>query len=477
MLRIAPNFAARGLVLICLSVVLLHSCRGIEGTGGIPSPPSAGPAIALYPNCVPRGEPSGYFNVIGQNFPANSVVRWNGSDLPTTFVDSTKLTAQFSASNIAAVGTAVVTVFNPGTGGGNSNTAIFTINAGAVGPNSIAVDPAGQFAYVANEGCGNSTDGYVSMYTIDTTTGNLTSVGPPVPTNDEGADSVAVSPNGKFVYVANWGEGDTAGSLSAFTIDATTGALTSLVPAYCELPPNPCLAPYSVAVDPSGKFAYAANEGGPIPTSVSMYTINPTTGALTSTGIIAASARASFVAVDPSGRFAYVAEGYDSTFTDSEVSMYTINPTTGTLTSAGTVAAGLGAISIAVHPSGKFAYVTNSGSNDVAAYSLNSATGALASTGTIAAGSGPASIAIHPSGTFAYVANRGSNDVSTYEVDRSTGSLAPRGTINAGSAPTSIVIHPSGKFAYVTNSGSNDVWEYSIDAITGALTLIGSIGT
>ena len=44
-------------------------------------------------------------------------------------------------------------------------------------------------------------------------------------------------------------------------------------------------------------------------------------------------------------------------------------------------------------------------------------------------------------------------------------------------SPTSIAVHPSGKFAYVTNSGSNDVSMYSIDAATGALTLIGTIGT
>jgi len=39
--------------------------------------------------------------------------------------------------------------------------------------------------------------------------------------------------------------------------------------------------PYSVTVDPSGKFAYAANR---ISNDVSAYTIDATTGVLTSTG-------------------------------------------------------------------------------------------------------------------------------------------------------------------------------------------------
>jgi DNA-binding beta-propeller fold protein YncE len=39
--------------------------------------------------------------------------------------------------------------------------------------------------------------------------------------------------------------------------------------------------------------------------------------------------------------------------------------------------------SIAVHPSGEFAYVTNSASNNVSMYSIDAATGALTLIGTI----------------------------------------------------------------------------------------------
>jgi YVTN family beta-propeller protein len=340
------------------------------------------------------------------------------------------------------------------------------------------MDLTGKFAFVANEGCGDSAFGNVSMYTVDATTGTLASIGPPVASGDEGGRSVAIDPSGKFVYVASWGEGDTAGSISTNTINATTGALTSTgtINGAC---PGLC-APWSVVVHPSGKFAYVADEGGFAPTGVSMFTIDSTTGGLTSIGTIATAGRAIAVAVDPTGKFAYVAT---ESGPPDVVSMYTINGNTGALTSLGTIAAGtninVGTIhpSVAVDPANNFVYATNPGSNDVSIYAINATTGSLTSLGAIAAGAGPASVAVDPTGKFAYVANSASNDVSMYTVNTTTGALTSIGTVPAGSSPTSIAIHPSGKFAYVTNSGSNNVSMYSIDAITGALTLIGTIGT
>ena len=112
--------------------------------------------------------------------------------------------------------------------------------------------------------------------------------------------------------------------------------------------------------------------------------------------------------------------------------MYTINATTGVLTSIGTIAAGTNPVSVTVDPSGKFAYVTNSSTNDVSMYTINATTGALTSIGTIAAGTDPVSVAVDPSGKFAYVTNSDSNDVSMYTINGTTGALTPIGTIAAG---------------------------------------------
>jgi YVTN family beta-propeller protein len=472
---------------LLLAVSGLARCGGSNSNGQTPPPPSQTPTISgLFPSCVPAGEQfvdslNNQLSVFGQNFVASSVVRWNGSDRPTTLAPNSQnmtLNAQISASDIAAAGTAEVTVFNPGSGGGSSTESTFTITPGAVDPQSIAVDPAGKFAYVASEGCGYV--GYVSMYTINPTTGALVSIGPPVTSNDVFTDSVTVDPLSKFAYVTSSGDGEFSdGSVSTYAINPTTGALTSTTGGILGTGLDGTPGFYdSIELDPSGKFAYAADGGslvvgafGSSP-SVSMYTIDSTTGALTSTGRIAAGSVPDSVAVDPTGKFAYV-----TNFGSNDVSMYTINATTGALASMGTIAAGTGPVSVAVDAAGEFAYVANNGSNDVSMYTINATTGALTSLGTIAAGTNPVSVAVDRSGKFAYVANFNSNDVSMYTINATTGALTSIGTIATGQFPTSIAVHPSGNFAYVTNSGSNDVSIYSIDSATGALTLVGTIGT
>jgi 6-phosphogluconolactonase (cycloisomerase 2 family) len=411
-------------------------------------------------------------------------VQWNGTDLPTTLEsgsNGTILTAQVPASDIATAGTAAVTVFNPPPGGGSSSSLTFTTTPGAVDPQSVAVNPAGNFAYVASQGCSGGVGGYVSMYTINPTTGALASIGPPVSTNDVGTDSVTIDPFGKFAYVANEGLYATDGSVSAYSIDPTTGALTPTSGGISGNSPEFCCFT-AVAVHPSDKFAYVAN-GDSTPRSVSMYTINGANGALKYFGTIAAEGFPTSVIVDPSGQLLYVAAETDSgTPGPGSVSMYAINATTGALTSLGTIATGTmiaesSSNSIVVDPTGAFAYVTNSGSNNVSMYSINATTGVLTSGGLIDAGTTPLSVAVDPTGKFAYVTNFSSNDISMYTINATTGALTPVGTIATEQSPTSIAIHPSGKFAYVTNSASNNVSIYSIDGATGTLTLIGTIGT
>src|SRR5690242_1573490 len=100
-----------------------------------------------------------------------------------------------------------------------------------------------------------------------------------------------------FAYVTNSG----SNTISAFTIDASTGTLAPISGS-----PFPSgTQPLSVAIHPSGRFAYVSNG---LSNDVSAYSINPSTGALTpvpgspfAAGIICHS-----VAIDPSGRFAYV---------------------------------------------------------------------------------------------------------------------------------------------------------------------------
>ncbi|MBI3426876.1 MAG: hypothetical protein HY011_28435 [Acidobacteria bacterium] len=99
-----------------------------------PAPP-APTLLSLNPNAANAGGPAFTLTLNGANFVNASVARWNGSNLPTNFLSATQLTAQVPASDIAAPGSASVTVFTPpntaGVGGGTSSPVSFTINQAA----------------------------------------------------------------------------------------------------------------------------------------------------------------------------------------------------------------------------------------------------------------------------------------------------------------------------------------------------------
>jgi len=66
------------------------------------------------------------------------------------------------------------------------------------------------------------------------------------------------------------------------------------------------LTPFSIGIDPTGRFAYAANIDSD---SVSAYNINPSTGVLSAMSvpsITVVGSQPTSVKVDPTGRFAYV---------------------------------------------------------------------------------------------------------------------------------------------------------------------------
>ena len=99
------------------------------------------PAVtSLSPSTVSVGAAAFSLTVYGTEFTSASVVNWNGTATPTTFVSSTQLTAQISAADVATAGNIPVTVTIPGIA--TSNAAMFAVNpvvAGSVAPNLVAV--------------------------------------------------------------------------------------------------------------------------------------------------------------------------------------------------------------------------------------------------------------------------------------------------------------------------------------------------
>jgi GH25 family lysozyme M1 (1,4-beta-N-acetylmuramidase) len=87
---------------------------------------------SLSPSSAAAGGAAFTLTVNGSTFDQSSVVQWNGANLTTTPTvvsgETTALTAQVPGSDIASSGSAQVTVYTPGPGGGTSSATSFTVN-------------------------------------------------------------------------------------------------------------------------------------------------------------------------------------------------------------------------------------------------------------------------------------------------------------------------------------------------------------
>jgi len=142
------------------------------------------------------------------------------------------------------------------------------------GPRHLALDQAGKFAYVINEL--NCT---ITVFSNDTAKGEMREVqtistlppGQAMQSGYSGAE-VQVHPSGKFLYASNRGHD----SIVVFTIEPGTGRLT-----YVENEPTQGSTPRGFGIDPDGSYFLAGNQRSD---SVVVFRIDPKSGALTPTG-------------------------------------------------------------------------------------------------------------------------------------------------------------------------------------------------
>ena len=105
------------------------------------------------------GMPPFTLSVNGNSFVSSSLVRWNGSDRPTTFITSGQVRATIPSSDLASLGTAQVTVFSPAPGGGTSSSLPFSIVPTPVLTiSSPTVVVGGTVTLTMSGGLGGSTD-------------------------------------------------------------------------------------------------------------------------------------------------------------------------------------------------------------------------------------------------------------------------------------------------------------------------------
>lgn len=119
-------------------------------------------------------------------------------------------------------------------------------------PRHIALHRSDRWAYTSNE-AGDS----IGVFAVDATAGTLERIQTlsTIPDDFDGSQNSTarceMTPDGRFVYVANRGHDSIAG----FAIDQETGRVTSLGQTPTEATPR------SFTIDPSGRFLYAAGQG------------------------------------------------------------------------------------------------------------------------------------------------------------------------------------------------------------------------
>ena len=322
------------------------------------------------------------------------------------------------------------------------------------GPASVAVSPDGGFVSVANRFSDN-----VSVFRLDADTGTL-SGGERVRAGD-GPVSVAVSPDGGFVLVANFNSDD----VSVFRLDADTGTLSGGERVRAGD------GPLSVAVSPDG-FVLVVNFNSD---GVSFLRPDPAFGLSASP---ATGRSPQTITVHPSGEFCLVTNlsphNPMDPFRRGSVSIHRIDSSRGALQpflNPRFVDAGEGPFALAIAPGGKHVYVANLFSDDVAVFHIDEdscfdqdegATSCLSLMDIVPVGITPADIKLTAEGSQAYVANFDSDSISIFNRDSNTGQLSLKGQVQAGPGPFNLGIDSEGSFLYVANFKSDTVSQYEI---------------
>jgi len=275
-------------------------------------------------------------------------------------------------------------------------------------PVALAMDPGGHFLFVANEGVfvndpAQNIPGSISVFSVDSG-GALTEVAgspfviqetaPPLPTtpNQPQPESVALSNQGNFVYVADRNNSTVVG----YAFDGSTGFLTP-VPGQAFLAGN---TPSAVFSPPAGNFLYVANEGS---NDIFAYSIN--------------------------------ADGSLSTVT-----------ATGS-TNQFTIATGVGPIALLSDPNAKYIFALANGGNQITGYTMNHVTGLLTSVvaATASTGANPVAFTIRSDGSkngdfWIFTSNFGGNSVSTFKLTNASGALNALPQLTTPLAPYGIGI-------------------------------------
>jgi 6-phosphogluconolactonase len=338
------------------------------------------------------------------------------------------------------------------------STATCTCGSGTA---ACPVQPGPEFLYAT------TIDGQILAFSIDPqNNGALTTIGSvPGPSISLGLTSVS----NQFLYASDTHNAQ----IDGFSINQTTGALTALAgspfstgtlsfPGVLAAPPG------NLGSSPGSNLLYAADSG-----TIDMFTIS-------AAGVPTAIPGSPFlpesgfsIVVDPSGNFLYAADddppgGIFAFTTDSAGALAAIPDSPFTIPGQ-TVA---NSLPIGIVDNGSYVYAALSQANQIAAFAIASVDGAF--TGALTpvpnspfpAGTTPTAVVLTGS-NFLYAINS-DGTISGYSIDPSTGALTPLSGSPFVMVGISLATDYFGQHLYV--SGSTGIQAFSIDSTSGALT-------
>ena len=328
----------------------------------------------------------------------------------------------------------------------------------------------GDFVYVANATVASGSSPTVAAFAVSTSTagvGTLASVtGSPfgLPLTPT---AIAVTPKNTFLYAGG------IGAIYVYSINSTTGALTSAnggnAVAVSAYPPE------SMDISPDGQWLFALSSDG---LTLQEYEIDASTGGLTVvanagySGLGGASLPR-MVRVSPTGAYVALALGTGGVivcpFTTSTgaLSVTSQNALNGQQVPAPTNSSDN---ALAIDANTAFLYIAQSGSaSGVAVYSLGAGGSMTSIKGSpFAAGQGPYGVALDGTGKYVYVANRTDGTVSGFSIGTGGVLTALAGSpYLSGIGATSLAADNSGKYLFAAaGGGTPDLTMYGFDATT-----------
>lgn len=318
-------------------------------------------------------------------------------------------------------------------------------------PSWLAFDRDRTHLYAANEtgDFEGANSGSVSAFSVDRTSGRLTLLNR-VSSRGAGPTHLSVHPAGKHVLVANY----EAGTVAVLPI----GPGGELGPAADVKENKGSVGPQQASSAPRGSFAISGHE-------------RP---------------HAHMIEADPAGRFVMAADlGLD------QLLVWKFDATRGTLTpnepASVQLPPGDGPRHFAFHPNGRWLYSLQEEGSTLAVFEYSGSDGRLASKQTLSTlpkgftGTNFTSeVRVAPDGRFVYAANRLHDSIAIFAV-------ATQGTLRwvgeewtRGDYPRSFTIDPTGRFLYSCNQKSDAITVFRVNRDSGRLAFTGdyvAVGT